>query len=83
VPEAAFIALLIAFPLIGLARRRWLAVLLAAIGWPMFSVGLNQGWWGHGTGDGWQYAAVLATGVAVVITAFAVAAVRAVRPRQS
>jgi len=46
-PEAAFVALLILFPLIGIAPRRWFAVLLR---WPLFYVGLNQEWWGHGTG---------------------------------
>jgi hypothetical protein len=79
VPEAAVVALLIAFPLVGVVTRRWLAMLLPAIGWPVFYAGLNRGWWGHGTGDGWEYAAVLLTVVGVVTTAFALAVARFVR----
>lgn len=63
--------------------RRWLALLLPVIGWPLFYVGLNRGWWGHGTGDGWQYLAVLMTSIGVVMTALAVASSRSIgrRPR--
>jgi hypothetical protein len=85
-PEAAVIGLLIAFPLVGLFARRWLAVILPFVGWPLFYLGLNKGWWGYGTGDGWQYAAALLTAVGVVTTALAVAlagGVRASRPRRA
>jgi hypothetical protein len=75
--EAVFVALLILFPLIGFAARSWFALLLPAIGWPLFYGGLNQGWWGNGTGDGWQYAALLVSAVGVLTTGLAVAAARA------
>jgi hypothetical protein len=78
VPEAAVVALLIAFPLAGVLTRRWLTLLLPAIGWPVFYAGLNRGWWGHGTGDGWEYGAVLLTVVSVVSTALAGAATKSV-----
>jgi hypothetical protein len=84
--EAAFVVLVIAFPLLGGAMRRWLALLLPVIGWPLFYVGLDRGWLGHGTGDGWQYLAVLMTTIGVVTTALAVALSRAdgrrPRPRE-
>jgi hypothetical protein len=77
--EGAFVGLLILFPLIGLATRSWLTLLLPAIGWTLFYLGLNQGWWGNGTGDGWQYAALLVMALGVLSTALAVAATRARR----
>jgi hypothetical protein len=81
--EATFVVLVFAFPLLGGAMRRWLALLLPVIGWPLFYFGLDRGWWGHGTGDGWQYLAVLMTTIGVVTTALAVALSHAVgrRPR--
>ena len=72
--DAAFVALLIVFPLVGIAARRWLALVLPALGWPLFYVGLTQRWWGDGTGDGWQYAALLLTALGVFSTGLAVAA---------
>lgn len=77
--ETAFVALLILFPLIGVSARSWLAVLLPAIAWPLFYLGLHQGWWGNGTGDGWQYPALLVSAFGVVSTGLAVAAARARR----
>ena len=79
---AAFIALLTTCPLLGAAMRRWAALLFPVVGWPLFYIGLNRDWWGHGTGDGWQGLAVLMTTIGVVTTALVVAVSRAVwRPR--
>jgi hypothetical protein len=75
---AVAIALLVAFPLVGLLAARWLAGFLPRVGWPLYFLGLNQGWWGHGTGDGWQYAATSLTAVGVVTTVLAVAVGRGV-----
>jgi uncharacterized membrane protein len=72
------IGLLIGFPLVGLVVRRWTAILLPLIGWPLFYVGLNEGWWGYGTGDGWQYVAAVLTAVGVVTTTLAVALSRGI-----
>jgi hypothetical protein len=72
------IGLLIAFPAIGLATRRWESVLLPLGGWPIFYAGLNRNWWLDGTGDGWQAVAVTLTCVGVVSTIIGVAAGRAV-----
>jgi hypothetical protein len=77
--EAAFVGLLILFPAAGVVARSWWALLLPALGWPLFYLGLNRGWWGNGTGDGWQYAAVLVTAFGVVSTASSVAVARAMR----
>jgi uncharacterized membrane protein len=75
-PEVAVIGLLIAFPLVGLLARSWLVIVFPLVGWPLFYLGLNRGWWGDGTGDGWQYAAVLLTAVGVVTTVIAIALAR-------
>lgn len=76
--ELMVIGLLIGFPLVGLVVRRWTAILLPLIGWPLFYVGLNEGWWGYGTGDGWQYVAAVLTAVGVVTTTLAVALSRGI-----
>jgi hypothetical protein len=78
-PEAAIVALLIAFPLVGAIARRWLALLLPIVGWPLFYFGLNRGWWGDGTGDGWQLAAAMLTVAGVGSTAVVIAIARAHR----
>lgn len=70
--EAVVYGLLIVFPLIGVVARRWLVVALPLVGWPIFYVGLNRGWWLYGTGDGWEIAARFFTVFGVVSTAFAV-----------
>lgn len=77
--EAAVVALLVVFPLLGALSRRWAAVAAALLGWPLFYAGLNQGWWGYGTGDGWQAIAAVLTLIGVGTTAVAVVVARAVR----
>lgn len=81
-PEAVWIALLLVFPAAGALARRWVATLLPLLGWPLFCLGLDRGWWLYGTGDGWREAAALLTlaGVATTATAVAVGRVLA-RPR--
>ena len=74
--EAAAIALLIAFPLAGGVIRRWSALALPLVGWPAFYLVLDQGWWGNGLGDGWQYVAAALLLVGVVTTAALVALAR-------
>jgi hypothetical protein len=71
------VLLLVLGPLIGFVSRRWLAVLIPAVAWPLFYVGLDEGWWGSGTGDGWQYVAAAFTTAGLFSTAFAVGAARA------
>jgi hypothetical protein len=78
-PEAGFIVLLLAFPLIGAAVRRWFVVLLPMVGWPLFYVGLAGEWWGYGVGDGWQFVAVLFTAIGTAATALAVLLGRTVK----
>jgi hypothetical protein len=75
-PEVAIVTLLIAFPLVGVVTRRWITLLFPAFAWPIFYLGLQRGWWGHGVGDGWQYAAALLTGAGVFSTSVAIAAGR-------
>jgi hypothetical protein len=75
-PEAAIVVLLFAFPLVGLLTRRWAALLLPAIGWPLFYAGLDRHWWGYGLGDGWELAAIVLTAAGVLTTAGAIALVR-------
>ena len=74
--EPAAVALLIAFPLVGALSRRWYAVALPLVGWPVFFIGLHQNWWGDGLGDAWRYPATALTAFGVVTTSLAVAAAR-------
>jgi hypothetical protein len=76
----AVIVLLVAFPVVGLVSRSWVALLLPLVGWPLYYIGLNRGWWGSGTGDGWQFIAAGLTVVGIVSTGLAVAVSRLVRP---
>ena len=79
--DAGFFGLLVLFPMVGIASRRWLAILAPAVGWPVFYLGVSQGWWGWGTGDAgdaWGVA-FLVTMFGVSTTALAVAVARALR----
>jgi hypothetical protein len=80
--EAIFVTLLVAFPLAGLLSRRWSALALPLLGWPLFYLGLQQGWWGNGIGDMWQYAAAGVLLAGVLSTALAVGLARRVKPRE-
>ena len=81
--EALFATMVIAFPLAGLATRRWTALALPVVGWPLLYLGLDQGWWGNGLGDGWQYVAAAALFVGVVSTVLLVGLGRRLKPRRS
>jgi ascorbate-specific PTS system EIIC-type component UlaA len=81
--EASVVGLLIAFPVVGILTRRWIAVVLPLIGWPIFYMGINRGWWLDGTGDGWQAALTFFTVIGVASTALAVVAARRLGSRQS
>ncbi|MGH9893453.1 MAG: hypothetical protein ACREA0_15985 [bacterium] len=54
--------------IIALLVGRWWIGVLPVIGWPLFFLGLNLGWWGYGVGDFWEQAMVLymSVGVAAV-----------------
>lgn len=57
--------------LAGFILRRWLAVLsigiLLILGCAvLFYAGLHRGWWGHGLGDNWFYAAKVTTALSLV-----------------
>jgi hypothetical protein len=80
-PEVAVVGLMIAFPVLGLLVGRWTALAFPLVGWPLYFLGLTEGWWGYGVGDGWQYGAVMLTAVGVVTTAVAVALARFVQAR--
>jgi hypothetical protein len=81
--EAVAVALLIAFPLAGALIRRWHAVVLPIVGWPLFYLGLHEGWWGNGLGEASQYPARVLLVVGVVTTAIHVAVAKRVRPRST
>jgi hypothetical protein len=78
--EVTVIGLLIVFPALGVWVRRWSVVALPLICWPLFYMGMNRGWWLDGTGDGWEFALVLLTGVGLITTALAVQISRYVKP---
>jgi hypothetical protein len=81
-PEAAVAGLLVAFPLIGFVIARWSAIVLPLVGWPLYFLGLDEGWWGYGTGDNWEYGAVLLTIIGIITTALTIAFRRGLSPRQ-
>lgn len=74
--EVVVLVLLIVFPVVGAVARRWYALLFPLVAWPVCYVGLDRGWWGDGTGDGWQLVAAALTAVGVATTAVAIAAAR-------
>jgi hypothetical protein len=78
--EAAVVGLLVACPLVGAVTRRWLAVLLPVVAWPVFYVGLNENLWLDGTGDGWPLVAGLLLLFGTATTAVAVAVSRTLKP---
>jgi hypothetical protein len=63
-------------PALGALGRRWWLIFVPLLGWPLFYAGLNRGWWGNGTGDGWEHAAVFFTCVGAITTAIAIASAR-------
>lgn len=78
--EAAVFGLLVVFPLVAILTRRWLVVVLPLVGWPIFYLGLDRGWWLYGTGDGWQSARTYFTVIGVASTALAVLIGRSLKP---
>jgi len=58
-----------------LVARLWVVAVTAAT-IIAFYIGLDSDWWGNGTGDGWQFAMLLALIVATAITGAAVVAGR-------
>jgi len=72
VPEATVVALLIVFLAVGVLTRRWSAIALPLLAWPIYFAGLDRGWWFYGTGDGWHLGAVLITATSVASTALGV-----------
>jgi hypothetical protein len=77
------VTLLIACPLAGLLAQRWTAVILPLLSWPLLYLGLRQGWWGDGLGDGWHYPAVGLLLTGLLTTATSVAVGRRVRRARS
>jgi hypothetical protein len=53
---------------------RWWTLVVPFATIPGFYLGLNEGWWGSGVGDGWQFAMFAVLGASVAVTASAVAA---------
>jgi hypothetical protein len=40
--------------LVGFCTRRWIALVLPFVGYPLYGIGLDRGWWGCcGTGEAW------------------------------
>jgi hypothetical protein len=73
-----YVALAVFF-IAGFAIGRWWALVVPLLGISLVYLGLDRGWFGTGLGDGWEYAAVLALMVAVVVTCGGVVAGRLAR----
>ncbi len=67
--EAVLIVIFIALATTGAAIARWWTVVLPFLVVPAFYLGLYEGWWGYGLGDGWQKAMARVLVVAVAATA--------------
>jgi hypothetical protein len=50
----------------GFRAVRFLAVLAVSLVWPVLYLGIDQGWWGSGLGDGWQLPALVLTATALI-----------------
>jgi hypothetical protein len=74
-----FYVLLVGFPVLGLLLARWPVVMGPLIAWPLYLVGLNEGWWGSATWESYGLGAVMvATAIGAGTTAFAVWVGRAI-----
>lgn len=80
--EAIVLAMLILFPALGTITRSQVALALPLVGWPLFYLGLDRGWWGSGLGDSWEVSAVALLLVGTVTTTLPVALARHLRPRR-
>lgn len=67
--------------LAGLVVGRWWIVVLPLVGIPLFYVGLVEGWWLWGVGDGWHRIAAETTIAGTTGALAAVAARRALSSR--
>jgi hypothetical protein len=65
-----FIGMIVAGAALGAVVARWTAVPVAAGAWPAFMLGLEQGWWGSGVGDGWQVSLLVGAAGGAVGAAF-------------
>jgi hypothetical protein len=59
----------IAFVVAGVVVGRIWAFLLPFVLWGLFYLSLQQGWWGAGVGDGWQYVMVFTILLSLAATA--------------
>ena len=66
------IVLIAACAALGYVVGRLWVIIVAVVAIIAFYVGLDSGWWGNGTGDGWQFAMLLVIAVAGAVTATAV-----------
>jgi hypothetical protein len=64
------ITALVVSAVVGFAVNRFWTILVPAVAWPAFFVGLDREWWGYGLGEGWWYG--LALGMISGIAAAAV-----------
>ncbi len=77
--EIALAALIVGSAALGFATARWWAAAVAVVLILAFYIGLDSGWWGNGTGDGWEYAMLGVAILAAGVTGAAVAAARLLR----
>lgn len=77
--EPAVVAgtLLVLVALSGVVVGRWWALLIPLAVWPTYFLGLTQGWWLYGVGDGWEYgaAAIMVFSIALVAIGVVIRAV--------
>lgn len=71
-PAVVVSALLVAVGLSAAVVGRWWTLLIPLAVWPTYFLGLTEGWWLYGVGDGWEYGAAAITVLSVGSVAIAV-----------
>jgi hypothetical protein len=79
--EDTLVVVFAGFALAGVLAGKWVIAVLPLLVWPPFYLGLHEGWWGSGVGDGWQYAAAIVVSLSIVATLVGVTIGRTVRAR--
>jgi hypothetical protein len=77
--EAALVIVLAGVAVSGYLLRSAWALVVPLLAIPAVYLGLDQGWWGAGLGDGWQFAMLTLLALGLALAGAGIAARRALR----
>ena len=80
-PETAFAVIFVALIVGGALDGQWRFAAVPVLVWPIVYLGMVEGWWLAGVGDGWEYGAFAVTAASVAATLLGIAAGRWLRAR--